>query len=47
MGWGVSFWDALEKEPGVKTGPVNVNGQPDCSGRQVVKIDEHGNVTEK
>jgi hypothetical protein len=32
---------------GLKSGPVKVKAEPDCSGRRVVKIDQDGNVIEK
>ena len=36
-----------ENELEVKSGPVKVNANPDCSGRRVVKIDQDGNVIEE
>ena len=44
---GLKIAAEIEKELDVKSGPVKVKGQPDCSGRRVVKIDQDGNVIEK
>ena len=44
---GLKIAGEIEKELEVKSGPVKVKGQPDCSGRRVVKIDQDGNVIEK
>lgn len=44
---GLKIAGKIESELEVKTGPVKVKGNPDCSGRRVVKIDQDGNVIEE
>lgn len=44
---GLKIAGEIEKELEVKSGPVKVEGQPDCSGRRIVKIDKDGNVIEE
>jgi len=44
---GLKIAAEIEKELDVKSGPVKVKGQPDCSGRRIVKIDQDGNVIQK
>jgi hypothetical protein len=41
---GLKIAGEIEKELEVKSGPVKVKTEPDCSGRRVVKIDKDGNV---
>jgi len=44
---GLKIAGEIEKELEVKSGPVKVKAEPDCSGRRVVKIDKDGNVIEE
>jgi hypothetical protein len=44
---GLKIADKMEEELEVKTGPVKVREEVDCSGRRVVKIDEDGNIIEE
>jgi hypothetical protein len=44
---GLKIAGEIEKELEVKSGPVKVKTEPDCSGRRVVKIDKDGNVIEE
>ena len=44
---GLKIAGEIEKELEVKSGPVKVETEPDCSGRRVVKIDKDGNVIEE
>jgi hypothetical protein len=44
---GLKIAGEIEEELEVKSGPVKVKAEPDCSGRRVVKIDQDGNVIEK
>jgi hypothetical protein len=44
---GLKIAGKIEEELQVKTGPVNVGSDVDCSGRRVVKIDADGNVIEE
>ena len=44
---GLKIASKIEKELDVKTGPVNVRREVDCSGRRVVKIDADGNIIEE
>lgn len=43
---GLKIAGKIEKELDVKTGPVKVEEDVDCSGRRVVKIDADGNIIE-
>ena len=44
---GLKIAGEIEKELEVKSGPVKVKTEPDCSGRRVVKIDKDGNLIEE
>jgi hypothetical protein len=44
---GLKIAGEIEKELEVKSGPVKVETEPDCSGRRIVKIDKDGNVIEE
>ena len=44
---GLKIAGEIEKELEVKTGPVKVRSEVDCSGRRIVKIDADGNVIEE
>lgn len=44
---GLKIAGEIENELEVKSGPVKVKTEPDCSGRRVVKIDKDGNVIEE
>jgi hypothetical protein len=44
---GLKIAGEIEDELEVKSGPVQVRGEYDCSGRRVVKIDADGNIIEE
>ena len=44
---GLKIAGKIEEELDVKTGPVKVKRDVDCSGRRVVKIDQDGNIIEE
>lgn len=44
---GLKIAGTIEKELDVKTGPVRVRSEVDCSGRRVVKIDADGNIIDE